>query len=79
MSSEALETIYVFLLDEGTEVWRPVEARRLGGDLYEVVSVNPDPEDEHWEFQTGNVVRCKHRRLSAGEHVVAYELVQRSA
>jgi hypothetical protein len=77
--SEELATIYVFLFDEGTQVWRPVQARHLGEDRYRLVTVNSNPEDEKWEFTTGDVVRCKTRRLSGGECLVAYELVQGSA
>ncbi len=78
MNQAALETIYMFLLDEGVDVWRPVQARHLGTDQYEIVSTNPSDSTEQWEFTTGDVVRCKLRRLSDGEELVAYELVQRS-
>lgn len=71
--------VYVYLLDEGTDVWRPVQARKVADDCYQLVSVNSDPVDEQWEFNTGDVVRCKTRRLSGGDRLVAYELVQRSA
>jgi len=27
-------TIYVALLDEGVDVWRPVDAEHVAGDLY---------------------------------------------
>jgi hypothetical protein len=79
LPGEKLTTIYMYLLDEGTEVWRPVGAKHLGGDRYQVISKNPDPDDEKWEFSTGDVVRCKVRPLSGGEKLVAYELIQASA
>lgn len=56
--------IYVALLDEGTLVWRPVDAIALGNSLFQIVSENPDPDDEHWEFTTGDKVRCEQRMLS---------------
>jgi hypothetical protein len=31
------DTIYVALLDEGIDVWRPVEAQRLSPDMYLIV------------------------------------------
>ena len=31
------ETIYVALLDEGIDVWRPVEAERLSPDRYRIL------------------------------------------
>jgi hypothetical protein len=66
-------TIYVYLLDEGTDVWRPVEAEHVGGEQYRILSANADPEDEHWQFQTGEVVRCETRKLSEGTHLVAVQ------
>jgi hypothetical protein len=58
-------------LDEGTDVWRPVDSIPVAGDIYKIVAKNHDPEDEHWEFATGDEVRCEARRLSSGMHLVA--------
>ena len=58
--------IYVRLLDEGTEVWRPVNATFEGAAKYRIVSENPDPEDERWEFSTGQLVQCQERSFSDG-------------
>lgn len=75
-STAEVVTIYVALKDEGTEVWRPVQAASLGGDLLRIVSANDDPGDEHWEFATGTIVRCKQQALSDGQsHLVAIEAV----
>jgi hypothetical protein len=52
-------TIHVRLLDEAVDVWRPVQARRLDTGTYEIVSVNDDPDVDHWEFTTGDTVRCR--------------------
>ncbi len=51
--------IYVRLLDEGTEVWCPVQAERQADGGYKIVSENPRPETDWWEFTTGDVVRCR--------------------
>ncbi len=64
-------TIYIFLRGEGTDVWRPVEAVPVGSTYYRIVSENGAPDDERWEFTTGEVVRCETRRLSGGECLVA--------
>jgi hypothetical protein len=77
--SATLTTIYVYLLDEGTDVWRPVEAVHVGEDRYRIMSVNVDPEDERWQFSTGDVVRCSRRALSGGPALVAHERVEQSA
>ena len=53
-----LATIYVELLDEGTPVWRRVQAVHVAGDVYRIVSENLHPRDERWRFPSGAVVRC---------------------
>jgi hypothetical protein len=67
----ATETIYVYLFDEGVDCWRPIEAVHEGEDRYRIVSVNPNPEDEHWEFSVGDLVVCERRRFAEGEGLVA--------
>jgi hypothetical protein len=69
-------TVYIALLDENVDVWRPVQAEHVGGDLYRLAGERPD--DEVWPFSPGDVVRCQIRNLSGdsrrGEPVlVAYE------
>ena len=64
--------IYVELLDEGTTVWRPVEAVHINGDRYRILT-EPIVE-ETWAFQTGEIVRCRLKRFSDGaEGLAAYE------
>jgi hypothetical protein len=46
-------TIFVALLDEGVDVWRPVQARPLGGGLFRIVGVEADVSDERWQFPAG--------------------------
>jgi hypothetical protein len=66
------ETIFVALLDEGTDVWRPVQAELVEGSLYRIIG--PAPEDELWEFTPGSLVRCREKVFSGGERgLVAYE------
>ncbi len=70
---ENLAQIYVALLGEGVDVWRPVQAIHERGDLYRIISPNPDAEDERWQFSSGDVVRCERRAFSSGgEGLVAY-------
>ncbi|CAA9247883.1 MAG: hypothetical protein AVDCRST_MAG93-1606 [uncultured Chloroflexia bacterium] len=59
--------IYVALLNEGVDVWRPVKAMHQGMDVYKIVSQNPAPDDETWEFQHGDCVRCEVRTSASGE------------
>lgn len=73
-----MTTIYVYLLDEGVQVWRPVEAEPVG-DAFRIVGGCPD--GERWEFQPGDVVRCARRMLTQrgsadmGPSLVAVERV----
>ena len=64
--------IYVTLMDEPVDTYRPVDATSLGGDLYRIESEKTDPW-EVWEFQTGAVVLCRHTRFSEGEGLLAME------
>jgi hypothetical protein len=50
-------TIYMPLLDEGTEVWRPVQAEAQSSNAYLILG--PMPEGEAWAFPPGSVVFAK--------------------
>jgi hypothetical protein len=54
-------TVYVALLEEGVELWRPVQAEHVAGDLDCITETQPG--DEAWPFAVGDVVRCKERTL----------------
>ncbi|HEY0405108.1 MAG TPA: hypothetical protein VGC89_05240, partial [Pyrinomonadaceae bacterium] len=76
---EDLTEIYVTLPDEEDEtlICQPVQARHLRGNLYRIVGENPDPENERWEFSTGDAVRCKRSKFVDGQiHMLAYAKVE---
>jgi hypothetical protein len=56
--------IYLPLLNEGTDCWRPVEAEQVGTNSYRILEIQP--EDEDWPVRTGDVVTCKPHRFSDG-------------
>ncbi|MBD9358338.1 hypothetical protein [Methylomonas albis] len=59
--------VSVALVNEGTEVWRPVRAVPFDGETY---LISPDqliPDDEEWQFLPGQVVRCIHKPFSSGK------------
>ena len=64
-------TVHVKLLDEGVDVWRPVEAEHVSGNLYRLIG-KPD-DTENWEFETGSTVRVEKRLLEGGTAVIAVE------
>jgi len=76
MNDGAQVQIYVALLDEGTDVWRPVQAIPVSRDIYTIVSEHTDSAVERWQFQTGDVVRCEVKTFSGGSSgLVAVEKV----
>lgn len=52
----AVERIYVALLDEAVDVWRPVDAEPVGGGVYRIVAQDYDRDLETWQFEPGEVV-----------------------
>jgi hypothetical protein len=56
--------IYVALLEEGTQAWRPVTAAVLGKDVFLIHG--PVPEGELWQFEPGCSVRCEQYVFSDG-------------
>jgi hypothetical protein len=62
-------TVYVPLVGEGTEVWRPVNAMRVGPGVFRLGG--PVPRGEYWAFAPGELVRCAMRVFSGGEQGLA--------
>jgi hypothetical protein len=69
-------TIYIYLLNEGIDVWRPTGAELIRDDIYIITGSSSD-ETEKWTFQTGDIVRCRQQNFSDGKTgLVAYEKVK---
>ena len=67
-----MKTIYIRLLDEGTEVLRPTEAEELADGVFKLLPTpDYDPDDEHWEFVPGSVVQSVSRKLDGQDVLVA--------
>jgi hypothetical protein len=56
--------VYVKLLDEGVDVWRPVSAEVASDGAYRLA--DDQPEGERWEFEPGTSVWCEERRFEDG-------------
>ena len=69
--------IFVNLIGEGLNVLRRVRAEHLGRDFYRIVDTMP--ENENWQFQPGQVVRCRKTKLSSGKSLVAFEEAPRAS
>lgn len=67
-----MRTIYIRLLDEGTDVLRPTEAEELDDGLFKLLPTPEyDPDDELWEFMPGCIVRGVLRKLEGEDVLVA--------
>ncbi len=63
------QVIYVRLLNEGTDVWRPVGAIQKSADTFLLCAKRSQLNlDEEWEFPDNTLVRCELRSLSSGNH-----------
>ncbi|HEX5467316.1 MAG TPA: hypothetical protein VFW92_11645 [Candidatus Limnocylindrales bacterium] len=63
--------IFVRLIDEAVEVWRPVEAVHLDGNVYQIAEQPYDRSIEKWEFEPGDEVICMPRESPEGRILVA--------
>lgn len=64
--------IYVRLLEEGTDVFRPTYALDLGNGLFRLEATRDyDPEKETWEFTPGSNVRGEFRQSESGRFLIA--------
>jgi hypothetical protein len=72
--------IFVAVLEEGADVWRPVQARPLSeAGVFRIIGVAADVADEVWQFPAGAIVRCESKRFSGGETgMVAIEELKES-
>jgi hypothetical protein len=59
--------VYVRLLDEGTDVWRPVRATALLDGTFRLLEPDGyDPNAETWEFPPLTKVRCVAKKFTDG-------------
>lgn len=53
------KVIFVSLLDEGVDTWRPVQAEHLRGSVYRILEQPYDRDVEIWQFEPGDMVVCE--------------------
>ena len=71
------EKIFIALLDEGVDVWRPAPAWRVDGSTYIVLRPDGyDPDEERWEYPPGSTVHCEVRTVSDGTILAAVRRVE---
>jgi hypothetical protein len=63
-------TIYIRLLNEGTLVFRPVQAVQVAENIYKILATTDyDPDIEEWEFPPESVVACRLEKRD-GKHIL---------
>jgi hypothetical protein len=76
-SSSSNVSVYVRLLGEGTNVFRPTLGSPVAGSHVRLLATpDYDEEDEDWEFKPGSVVLVQRRRLEGREVDVAVALIE---
>jgi hypothetical protein len=67
----SITQIYVALLDEGVDVWRPVQAEHVSDNRYRILGQHYDRSIETWQFEPGDVVLCEMIESSDGRILAA--------
>jgi hypothetical protein len=63
--------IFVRLIDEGVDVWRPVRAQHVRDDVYRILDQPYERDIETWEFGPGDEVVCEMIDSSEGRVLAA--------
>lgn len=66
-------TIFVRLLNENIDVWRPVQAMSLGDNIFRIIEQPYDRSNERWQFEPGAFVECRSTQLFDSMHLVAFK------
>jgi hypothetical protein len=67
--------IFVRLLDEGVDAWRPIMAERLSTETSRILDQPYSRATETWEFSPGDEFRCEMISSSNGQILAAIQLV----
>lgn len=68
------DIIYVYLLDEGVDSWRPIKAEFISENKYKII-VQEIPSDEIWEFQPESIVKCMTKEKDGESILIATEII----
>ncbi|MFB3887757.1 MAG: hypothetical protein ACE144_21265 [Thermodesulfobacteriota bacterium] len=66
-----IEEIYVYLLGENVDVWRPVKAKKIEQGMYRILEQAYDRDVEKWEFEPGQMVICEYVDTREGKILAA--------
>jgi hypothetical protein len=76
--SHSETVIYVRLIGEAVDVWRPVRAERLAPNVYCILRQPYDREAESWQYVPGDHVVCDFISTSQGPALAAISRAPRS-
>jgi hypothetical protein len=62
MASDGRFEIFVRLVEEDVDVWRPVAARHIDGRRYRIDDQPYDRRAERWEYEPGDEVEGRRQR-----------------
>jgi len=71
MHNDKIVKIFVALINEPVDVWRPVKATQVGENSYLIVNQEYDSDIETWQFKPGERVRCEYIQSSDGMTLAA--------
>jgi hypothetical protein len=60
--------IFVRLINGGATMFRPVDARRISDEVFEIIDQSGEGDDETWEFAYMDRVRCVDHVFQDGSH-----------
>lgn len=63
--------VFVRLMSENVDVWRPVRAKRIDGMIYMILGQKYDSDIETWQFVPGDKVVCEYVKNEDGQILVA--------
>ena len=66
-----MQKIYVKLLEEGTTVFRPVLAKKVSEEIYQLIEMLPPVfDDEQLEFPIGTEVIVEYKPIDTNENCI---------
>ena len=70
--------VYVLVLEEATNVFRPVPAIKIRRNIYKLEGFDIyNPSDETWEFKPGTIVLAEMKELEGEKVLVAIKMVMK--
>jgi len=72
-----ISIIYVYLLNESVDVYRPVDALPVGEGVFKILEFPKFSDlDEIWEFPPGSLVTCAEEILDGERVLIARAMVR---